>query len=477
MPPSLALLLWLMLLLVLFRFDPAREAEISLALWVPVIWIFFVGSRLPSQWLGGETTRVAEATEGGNALDRIIFSLLILLALGILTSRSFEWGKFLVANVALTAVLSFALLSIVWSDFPLVALKRWFRDIGLYLVILVVLSDPRPFDAVRMLLRRLFFLLISLSFLLIKYFPEMAREFDPWTGQGYFSGATTGKNMLGVLCLVSGLFFFWDTLTRWGDRSEQRTRWIIGVNVALFAMTLWLLHTAGSATSNLCLVLGCLVVAAAHSRPVKRHPALLTVLIPVGICLYLLLQFGFGIDIITAISEAVGRDPTLTDRTLIWSAVLSTNTNPLFGTGFESFWLGPRLPSVWAQVGAINEAHNGYLEVYLSLGFFGLSLVVGFLIASYRTIYRRFRTSSNLGSLSLALWTILLFYNVTESALFKASQLMWVVFLLGAIAVPARSKRSRTTWPYEKGAPGYNAYRRRACASASSSGISGFTNE
>ena len=124
----------------------------------------------------------------------------------------------------------------------------------------------------------------------------------------------------------------------------------------------------------MCLVFGCLVIAAAHSKTVKRRPALLKVLIPVGICLYLVLAFGFGIDISARLAEAVGRDPTLTGRTVIWNAVLSTHTNPLIGSGYESFWLGPRLQEVWAQTGGgITEAHNGYLEIYLNLGIVGLS--------------------------------------------------------------------------------------------------------
>ena len=52
MSPSLALLLWVVLLLGLFWFDPAREPKTSAALWVPVIWLFFLGSRSPAMWLG-----------------------------------------------------------------------------------------------------------------------------------------------------------------------------------------------------------------------------------------------------------------------------------------------------------------------------------------------------------------------------------------------------------------------------------------
>jgi O-antigen ligase len=138
----------------------------------------------------------------------------------------------------------------------------------------------------------------------------------------------------------------------------------------------------------------------------------------------------------------VGRDPDLTGRTHIWSIVLSTGTNPLVGTGYESFWLGPRLEWVWEQAGTINEAHNGFLEVYLNLGLIGVFLLVGFLIGSYRTISRQLRSFSSLSSLSVALWTVLLFYNATESAF--RGHLMWVAFLLGVITLPPRPMASRT---------------------------------
>ena len=137
----------------------------------------------------------------------------------------------------------------------------------------------------------------------------------------------------------------------------------------------------------------------------------------------------------------VGRNANLTGRTDLWKFLLSMHTNPVLGTGYESFWLGPRLAAVWARfVGTgINEAHNGYLETYINLGFIGLLLLSVFLIASYRKIGKALSPAFGLASLSLALWTVLLFYNVTESA-FRGSQLMWVVFLLGALAVTQRAQ-------------------------------------
>ena len=433
MPPFAALLLWLILLLALLRLDPAKEQGTSPALWVPLIWIFIIGTRLPSQWLGvNPQALLTEAFEEGSSLDRAILSFLIFLAIGILVSRSFNWGAFFGRNFALMTFLLFALISVSWSDAPYISFKRWFKDLGDYLVIFVVVSDPHPLVAVRALLRRLCYLLIPLSILVVKYFPQIGKQYDPWTGMGMYVGATTSKNMLGVACLVSGIFFFWDTVARWSDRKGGRTKRIIALNGALFGMTFWLLRLANSATSNICLVLGCLVIAAAHTKGFKRNPAFLKVFIPAGFVLYLILAFGF--DMNGQLASGIGRDPTLTGRTDIWKAVLSTNTNPLIGTGYEAFWLGPRLLHVWQLAGVVNEAHNGYLELYLNLGFIGLFLLSAFLIASYWQICRSLTTPCDLSSLSLALWTVLLFYNVTEAA-FKGSQLMWVTFLLGAITL------------------------------------------
>jgi exopolysaccharide production protein ExoQ len=442
MPPSLALLLLVVTVIGLLRFDPAKEPGVSAALWVPLIWIFIIASRLPSQWLGGQVGQAAEALEEGNALDRSISLALILLAIGILISRSFRWGDFLAQNFALTTFLAFCLLSVLWSDFPFVAFKRWVRDLGNYFVILVVLSDRRPLDATRTLLRRLFYLLIPLSILLIRYYPELSRGYDIWTGEASYTGAATSKNTLGVMCLVSGLFFVWDTLTRWADRKLRPTGRILVVNAAFIAMTLWLLNMSSSATSSVCLVLGCAVMAATRSKLAKRRPALLKGVIPVGICLYLLITFAFGVDLNAALAEAVGRDPTLTDRTRIWEVLLGMGTDPLIGTGYESFWLGSRLLRVWQSgFGGINEAHNGYLQAYLNLGLIGLFLIALFLASSYRTACRMLEPMSIMGSFTFAVWTVLIFYNITEAAILGG--VLWLLLLLGVIKLSPRKRVSK----------------------------------
>jgi O-antigen ligase len=394
--------------------------------------MFFTVSRLPSQWIGTQALNVEQALEEGNGVDRTIFSTLIVLAVAILISRSFKWGEFLVRNAFLTAFLLFALVSVTWSDFPFIAFKRWFRDFGDYLIILIVLTDPSPLEAVRTFFRRLYYVMIPLSILLIRYYTQLGIHYSQWTGAPEYVGAATSKNTLGALCMLSGLFFFWDTVTRWPERKEGRTKRILLVNLLFIAMTIWLLEKSSSATSHVCLAIGCLVILAVRSDWGNRHSTTLKVLMPACFLIYLVLAFGF--DLSGSMAGAVGRDPSLTGRTNIWHAVLSTNTNAFIGTGYESFWLGPRLNQVWFLAGHVTETHNGYLEVYLNLGIIGLLLLTGVLISCYKTLCKEMKTYSKLSSLIAALWMITLFYNMTEAG-FKASY-MCLTFLLGMAVAP-----------------------------------------
>lgn len=436
MPPFLALMIWLVCLVALLWFDPAKEPKTSPALLVPLIWMFFLSSRLPMQWLGIQGMTVdASAIEEGNPVDRTVLLVLILLAVGILISRSFKWSDFFVRNIALVTFISFALVSVLWSDFPLVSFKRWYRDLGNYFVVLVVLSDAQPLEAFGTLLRRLAYLLLPLSVLLVKYYPGIGRIYTVWEGAAMYVGATTSKNMLGAVCMVSGLYFFWDTLTRWPARKERQTKRVLLVNYAFIGMTIYLLNMANSATSRVCLAIGCIVIVAARSGWAKRHPGFFKFLVPAIFVLYVIIAFGF--DVNGQLAGAVGRDPTLTGRSDIWKLVLSMHTNPIVGVGYESFWLGSRLEPIWRIYGPINESHNGYLEVYLNLGFVGGFLVVGILLSSYRNICKQLTAANGLASLNIAFWAIVLFYNMSEAA-FKGG-LMWVLLLLAGVAVPERA--------------------------------------
>jgi len=446
MSPSLALAIWFVLVLALFLFDPA-EYKGSPGLWVPVIWMFILGSRTPAMWLGVSSTADAvQALEQGNPLDRTIFLLLALAAFTILVSRSFPWQRFVEQNAALACLLAFGLLSVAWSDFPVATFKKWFRDLGVYIAVLVVLSDPRPLEAVRLVLRRVCYLLVPLSIVLIKYYPGVGRTWSPWGGLEE-TGVSTTKNMLGLLCLLGGVFFFWDTVTIWQRRIDVRVRRVIWVNIAFMAMILWLLTLSQSKTSTICLALGCSLIAVTHSNFGRRHSAFVKAMGPTVFCAYVVLALGFGMA--GQISEAVGRNSSMSDRTRIWEVLLSVPINPVLGTGYQSFWLGPRVQWVWARLTGDNvlSAHNGFLQTYLELGLLGLVLLSVLLIGIYRKICR-LEPLSPIRSLALSLWTVVIFYNVTE-AMFGAS-LLFITLLMASLTVPRPLALPRSGEPVKR---------------------------
>jgi O-antigen ligase len=113
--------------------------------------------------------------------------------------------------------------------------------------------------------------------------------------------------------------------------------------------------------------------------------------------------------------------------------------NPLFGAGYESFWFGDRLEKIWSTYWEhLNQAHNGYLEVYLDLGWTGVVLIGLVMAWGYRNVVRTLRWDPNVGRLKLAFFVIAAVYNLTEHA-FRYLHPVWILFLLAVILVPEPS--------------------------------------
>lgn len=376
----------------------------------------------------------AQAQEDGNPLDRVIDLAIMFCGISILYARSFKWRSFLDRNLALTIYLVFALVSVLWSEYSFIAFKRWIRDSCNIVMVLVVLSEQYSIEAIKTVYRRVNYLFISLSVLLVKYFPAIGKSYTSWSGTAMWIGPTTGKNLLGLGAMLSVLFFLWDTLDRWPERKSRGETLAIPVNVSFLLMSLWVLQLASSATCLVCAALGGLVIIAAKVKIFRRHPILLKTLVPGSLVLYVILAY--GLDMSGQLAGAVGKDPTLTDRTAIWKYLLGVHINPLLGTGYESFWLGDRLQNFWQESGEghINEAHNGFLEVYINLGIIGVLSMAGAVVAGFRKICRRMDAGLSTASLDLAIWITALFFSITEAAF--RSGLMWIMFLICIVERP-----------------------------------------
>src|SRR5207244_13547687 len=120
-----------------------------------------------------------DATAGyveGSPFDRNVFIFLLLAALAVLVARSGRVGPLLRKNVLILLYFLFCAVSIVWSDFPFVALKRFIKAIGDLGMVLIVLTESDPLAALKRLVTRLGFFLFPLSVLFIKYYPQIGRR-------------------------------------------------------------------------------------------------------------------------------------------------------------------------------------------------------------------------------------------------------------------------------------------------------------
>jgi O-antigen ligase len=198
-------------------------------------------------------------------------------------------------------------------------------------------------------------------------------------------------------------------------------------------MAAWLLKQVHSSTALSCTVVGALIIWLTRFRHVRAH------LGGYGLSLAVIL---FVLNLLVNVPEAlagmVGRDMTLTGRTDIWSAVLKEGTDPLFGVGYYSFWLGERVARLSAiYCFLLNEAHDTYLETYLNSGLIGVALLLAMLLSAGIRIKQEAMKSESFGAFRLGCFLSMLFYGVTEAFMNRLC-VPWFLFILVIIRYPKR---------------------------------------
>jgi len=430
LPPIIASCLTVAFIVFLYRRDIRERPNVTGALWIPLIWFLIITTRAVSEWLNLFGFHLgAVSLEEGSPLDACVYFVLIAGGLYVLHQRQTSLSEIVRNNQWLTIFLLYCLVSIVWSDFPLVAFKRWFKVLGHPIMALIILTEPDPEEALSRLMKRCAYVIVPVSILFIKYYPELGRGFDQWSGGAVNTGITANKNALGCDCLILGFFFFWYLLQTWRTERGKARRNELLLIAATLAGIWWLLSMAHSSTSLVSLFLGVLIVVILGLRFVDKR--FIGTYLVIGVLVFVVAELAFGIY--ASAIQLLGKDPTLTDRTLLWSELLKVKINPLFGAGFESFWLGDRLRILWeAHWWQPNEAHNGYLETYLNLGLVGLFLLVGLLIATFWKSRRELLRDFEFGRFRLGFLAAVVAYNWSEAA-FKNISPLWCIFCLIAL--------------------------------------------
>ena len=231
--------------------------------------------------------------------------------------------------------------------------------------------------------------------------------------------------------------------------------WIVAGLVA------WLMVTANSATALACLAVASAVLVLGRTGLTNNPTVLVVVVLIAGVGI-IAVDSLFGL--FSIVITALGRRSDLTTRVPMWEHVLATaQGSPAFGVGFEAYWVtaaGRATSDVWG----ISNAHNGYLDTYLSSGYIGLGLILLSVASGIVEAARHPPEDIAGAALRLAAIVAVILHNWTESS-FRTVSTVWMVFLVAGMAirtsvVPATESASPAGPVQETGPISIHAWRR-----------------
>lgn len=409
----------------LFVLDRDRERRTSRMLWVPLIYLLIIGSRSVSSWMGiaPPPDELYGDAIYSSPIDQAV--ILVLLGLGVMTLvvRRRKVGTVLGRSWAVLLFYCYGAFSIFWSDTPYFTFKHWTKAVVDLVMALIVLTDVDPVTAIRRLLTRAGFILIPLSVLFSKYYPSLGREFDK-SWETVYCGVANSKNWLGIDCMIFGLTSLWCLLEAWGERKGPgRTRRLIA-HITMLGFIAVLLKMAYSATASASLVLASTVLVAIFQRKPQIRAARVHLAVATALGCALLPLF-----VVPSLVKDLGKDTTFSGRTVIWHILPRFVENPWLGAGYETFLSGPRMVQLKAIIDkTFQEAHNGYLEVWLNLGWIGVSLFAFVVVSGYRRAVAAYGRDPAIGSLRMAFFVAVLIEGLTEAP-FRMMTPTWFLLL------------------------------------------------
>jgi len=135
---------------------------------------------------------------------------------------------------------------------------------------------------------------------------------------------------------------------------------------------------------------------------------------------------------------AIGRTPTLTDRSVIWNGVVACiKVKPMLGYGYTGLFSN----NIYAvnfiaefYGGLPSHCHNGYLDILIDFGFVGAV----FIVAGFTYLFNRIKKLNNSTTLKdkryvsyiLSFLVFIAFYNLIESPIIKHCSTIYVLIII-----------------------------------------------
>lgn len=287
---------------------------------------------------------------------------------------------------------------------------------GLYLATRYTLSEQMN------LLAWTYGLLLILSILFVVAIPKYGLMGG--VHEGAVRGVFTHKNQFGAFMAPSGVIFLLNAL------NNQKNSWIYWFLLVFSCGTMVMSRSTTALGTFLVMLMLCMVYRIFRWRYEVMVSAILAVII-VGVGVLIYLAGYVGED---ALTSSVGKDTTLSGRTLIWRYVWDQiQLHPWLGYGLSAFWNGFEGPSGYIQLATgigVIYAHNGFLDIWLSIGIIGLAVfLIGFVITIAQSLALLRRTNSPEGFWPLLFLSYVLLSNLTEGTINSMSSSFWALYV------------------------------------------------
>jgi exopolysaccharide production protein ExoQ len=333
--------------------------------------------------------------------------------------KHFITGASHVAPIVLLAVLSLA--SVRWSISPESTTFQSVVLLGMT-ALGIYIGSRFDGDGIVALIRTTVLFVVILTAVVVLLTPEFGGR-DGYAWRGVF----VHKNLLGQTMAIGAL--------AWGMYGLSTVRYRF-LNLAMAGACIAIMVLSNSATSAIALAAAFASIPALRLGSRRPIGAL-------GVLGMAILAFQFGSAnlerIVGAIVNVFGRDSTFTGRTRVWEKALEAiNDRPLLGYGHSAFWGNPRVAAemereIWWSP---PTAHNGYLDILLSIGVIGLIL---FALSIGTTMLYALKLASqrnDLISLFPATYVVfVLVYNSSESITGTQPTVAWILYVAISVSV------------------------------------------
>lgn len=318
-------------------------------------------------------------------------------------------------------LLMFCLLLIIsslWSLAPAISFRRSILETIIIGCLLINVASLQKAEQVFIILYRV--AAITLLFEIVMLF--RANGFDE---VGLFRGIHTQKNVLGLVAAISIITGLWIRKSGF----LKSTHWN-----SIYLLTWFGLLVISQSKTSLSLTLIAPIVAFFLRKLGRRVGLTLLIIFVIAYSIYAV-AFIAGVDVPRVIGGWI-HQIGFTGRDDIWQFLIGQYLErPWLGYGYGGFWdIGMASPNVRFGTGfipMINQAHNGYLDLLLSVGVVGfLAYLFVFTVFLFNYSAAENQSQKKLLFLILTYISFSFLHNFTETSLLRGYALVWIVQVL-----------------------------------------------